>query len=279
MKTKKLNASKILLIFGVSISLTVGYLGKPEIAQARGPSPRKTQQEKQVYSERGQDATSIRTLFTLVAVDDSGNDIQDHDGDDKNDRGYFPGAISDYTSDFGGELDPLQAFAISSIDFTTSPNGELSNLAQETGPKIEDFRNFENLRKGLQSKGYPSNNQGPLDLQAEKVLFESKEKEEYGVKYTVIGSATSMVVRPSDISRRGLSPKNDLTALINDLPFIIENFNWQFPDELNSPARYFVSEAEFIEPISDFISTPEPGILLGLISLMAASSKLIIAKH
>lgn len=288
MTIKKRNTRNLLLTLGVSFCLVSGYMEKPVKAQENSTTLQRNQDQnqsrrkrrvKQVRSKRGGDATFIEDFFTLVETDSEGNPIEDIDGN--NEVGYFPGAIADFVDGFivigadeRSSLNPEEVFGVMNVALDTDDFG------RQTRPIISNFGSFEALLDAIENKGLKAKNMEPLDLRVAETTND-------GIRYDFIDSALSapeqsvfnILVSSSDIRQAGLSPETDLQRLTNDLPFIIQNFNWVTRNDLSLVTTQFISEGTFSEDLSTPQATPEPGILLGLLSLVAGSSKLVTASR
>ena len=225
------------------ISGWVGVIGLADSAEA-------FTRNRQTRSSRGFDETGIESLFTLVTVDETGNPILDADPDTES--GYFSSAVLDYVTFDSG---------ITSTVLT----GTESPFSASPIEDINAFSSFDGLISAIEATGISATNVGPLDLKAQELGS--------GIQYSFVDStsATSVLdvtVPEGAVSLNGLGDLSNFSAeergrLINDLPFIIENFDWRFlPD--GESAQSFIAEAVFVEEVSDTVSTPEPGSFIGL---------------
>lgn len=210
---------------------------------------------RQTRSSRGFDETGIESIFTLVTVDGNGDLILDGNPDEGS--GYFAGAVLDYVTFDSG---------ITSSVLTGTENP----FAASPIENIDTFSNFDSLIAAIESTGVNATNIGPLDLKAQELGS--------GIQYSFIDSDSStsvldITIPEGSVSLNGLGDLSNFSEaergrLVNDLPFIVENFDWRFlPD--GESAQSFIAETVFVEEVTDSVSTPEPNAFAGVAILSA----------
>lgn len=208
---------------------------------------------RQTRSSRGF-CTGIENIFTLVTVDVDGSSIVDESSDLG--LGYFSNAVADY------------------VTFDIKSPVSRCNLNPSAGIPIENidsFSSFNDLISSIELQGFTSTNIGPLDLKAEKLVGE--------IQYSFIDSESAELVLDVTISSASTVSEGsgdfssfseeDKGKLINELPFIIDNFDWRFlqDDNPESLIQSFIAEAVFVEDRPESASVPEPEIFGNLMFL------------